>query len=103
MKASPTPSQDPPHAVGARGPNAARRLATRGKILAAAVRCLAEEGYAQTSTVRVATLARVPRGSLLHQFPTRIDLILEVAQYAARRQSAFIREGLAELPSGRER
>jgi AcrR family transcriptional regulator len=103
MKASPTPSQDPPHAAGARGPNAARRLATRGKILAATVRCLAEEGYAQTSTVRVATLARVARGSLLHQFPTRIDLILAVADHAAKAQGDFIREGLAKAPAGRER
>jgi AcrR family transcriptional regulator len=86
-----------------RGPNAERRAATRDKILDAAVRSLSEDGYAQTTTVAVADIAGVARGSLLHQFPTRIDLILEVAQYAARRQSGFIRDGLAELPAGRER
>ena len=86
-----------------RGPNAERREATRLKILASAVTCLSEAGYAQTSTVRVAEIADVARGSLLHQFPTRIDLVLEVAQYAARRQSLFIRDGLAALPAGRER
>jgi AcrR family transcriptional regulator len=86
-----------------RGPNAERRAATREKILDAAVRCLFEDGYAQTTTVAVAERAGVARGSLLHQFPTRIDLILEVAQYAARRQGVLIRDGLAELPAGRER
>jgi len=86
-----------------RGPNAERRQATRDKILAAAVRCLAENGYAQTSTVRVADMARVARGSLLHQFPTRVDLILAVADYAAKAQGQLIREGLAGLPPGRER
>src|SRR6185437_8223137 len=86
-----------------RGPNAERRAATREKILDAAVACLSEDGYAQTTTVAVADRANVARGSLLHQFPTRIDLILEVAQYAARQQGALIREGLAELPAGRER
>jgi AcrR family transcriptional regulator len=86
-----------------RGPNAERRQSTRAKILAAAVRLLAEVGYAQTSTVRVADRAGVARGSLLHQFPTRVDLILEVARHAAQSQGAFIRAGLAELPEGRER
>ncbi|HEY1749733.1 MAG TPA: TetR/AcrR family transcriptional regulator [Caulobacteraceae bacterium] len=88
---------------GPRGPNAERRQATREKILAAAVRCLNDVGYAQTSTVRVAAEAGVARGSLLHQFPTRIDLVLAVARHAARAQSAYIRAGLAELPAGRER
>src|ERR1019366_2975224 len=92
-----------PSARGLRGPNATRRLATREKILAAAVQSLSEAGYAQTSTVRVAALARVARGSLLHQFPTRIDLILAVADYAASAQGDFLREGLAPVPAGRER
>ena len=86
-----------------RGPNAERRAATREKILEAAVRSLSEDGYAQTTTVAVADIAGVARGSLLHQFPTRIDLILEVAQHASRRQGAFIRDGLAALPAGRDR
>ncbi len=92
-----------PDAERKRGPNAARREATRGKILAAAIRCLARVGYAETSTVRVAAEAAVARGSLLHQFPTRIALILAVAQHAAQAQGEFIRAGLARLPAGRER
>lgn len=88
---------------GPRGPNAERRQSTRDKILAAAVRCLSDLGYAQTSTVRVAAEAKVARGSLLHQFPTRIDLILAVAEQANASQGAFIRAGLARLPVGRER
>jgi AcrR family transcriptional regulator len=92
-----------PSTATPRGPNAERRAATRLKILAAAVTSLSETGYAQTSTVRVADLAGVARGSLLHQFPTRVDLILAVADYAARAQGDFIREGLAKAPAGRER
>jgi len=88
---------------GPRGPNAERRQSTRDKILAAAVRCLSDVGYAQTSTVRVAAEAKVARGSLLHQFPTRIDLILAVAEHSAQAQGAFIRAGLGQLPAGRER
>src|SRR5579872_6644651 len=88
---------------GVRGPNAERRATTRDKILAAAVRCLNDFGYAQTSTVRVAAVAKVARGSLLHQFPTRIDLILAVAQHVTNCQRDYIRAGLAKLPAGRER
>ena len=90
-------------ALAPRGPNAARREATRSKILAAAVQCLCEAGYAQTSTVKVASMARVARGSLLHQFPTRVDLIMAVAEYAAKAQSDYLREGLGRVPAGRER
>jgi AcrR family transcriptional regulator len=90
-------------ARGPRGPNAERRKSTRDKILAAAVRCLCEVGYAQTSTVKVAAEAKVARGSLLHQFPTRIDLILAVADHAAKSQGEFIRTHLRKLPVGRER
>jgi AcrR family transcriptional regulator len=99
----PAAAAEPARLRRRRGPNAERRRATRGKILAAAVDCLARTGYAQTSTVRVADAAGVARGSLLHQFPTRVDLILAVARHAARAQGAFIRDGLAELPAGRER
>jgi len=88
---------------GPRGPNAERRRTTRDKILAAAVRCLSDVGYAQTSTVRVAAEAKVARGSLLHQFPTRIDLILAVAQHVTICQRDYIRAGYAKLPAGRER
>jgi len=70
-----------------RGPNAERRAATRAKIMEAAVGCLAEFGYAATSTPLVAKMAKVSRGSLLHQFPTKVDLILAVAEYAARAQA----------------
>lgn len=86
-----------------RGPNAVRRAATRAKIMEATVRCLVEFGYAATSTPLVAKLAGVSRGSLLHQFPTKVDLILAVAQHAGTAQGAFIREQIEKKPPGRER
>lgn len=85
-----------------RGPNAERRASTRAKILAAGVRCLAEFGYAATSTPLVARLAKVSRGSLLHQFPSKVDLILEVAEYAWTIQRDYIRAQVALQPTGRE-
>ena len=84
-----------------RGPNAERRAATRAKILDGAVRCLCARGYSGTTTPIVARMAGVARGSLLHQFPTKVDLILAVAQHAARKQGAEIRAHLAEVRPGR--
>jgi AcrR family transcriptional regulator len=86
-----------------RGPNAERRATTRAKIMEAAVRCLAEFGYAATSTPLVARLAKVSRGSLLHQFPTKVDLMLGVAEYAFRARGAVVLENLAPYPDGPER
>lgn len=86
-----------------RGPNAERRAATRAKIMEAAVRCLAESGYAATSTPLVARLAKVSRGSLLHQFPTKIDLMLAVAHHASNIRGATVRAYLASYPTQPER
>src|SRR3546814_11851177 len=93
----------PPKSKVPRGPNAERRAATRAKIMDAAVRCLAEFGYAATSTPLVAKMAKVSRGSLLHPFPTKVDLILAVAPPAARAQGAAIREQPEPPTAGRER
>lgn len=53
----------------------ARGEATRRRILEATLACIAEEGYAQTSTVHVCRRSGAARGSLLHQFPTRAELM----------------------------
>ncbi len=66
---------------------------TRARVLDATIRCLHEHGYAATTTLLVAQAAEVSRGAMLHQFPTKVDLMLfvvravydrEVAEYIAR-------------------
>lgn len=54
-----------------------QRDATRSRILDAAVACLIELGYAQTTTLMVQERAGVSRGSLLHHFPSRADLLAD--------------------------
>jgi len=48
-------------------------------------------------------MAKVSRGSLLHQFPTKIDLMLAVAEHASRVRGATVREFLTPYPDGPER
>lgn len=81
-----------------RGPNAARREATREKLLNASVECLYKHGYWGASTVLVTQVAGVSRGSLLHQFPTKADLMLATAQHIALMRGKAHREGLAGVP-----
>ncbi len=56
---------------------------TRSRILEAAVGCLAEEGYAAATTSRIQARAGVSRGSLLHQFPSKDDLLIAAVQHLA--------------------
>ncbi len=66
---------------------------TRERILAAAVDCLAEEGYGATTTSRIQVRAGVSRGSLLHQFPARDDLLIAAVQHLAEQRTTDIPHG----------
>lgn len=54
---------------------------TRQKILKAAVQCLASNGYAKTSTQGVAKTAQISRGTMLHHYATKADLIRATIDY----------------------
>jgi len=75
--------------------NVERSAATRGKLIGAAIDLLYREGYSATTTISVAAKARVSRGAMLHQFPTRVDLLFAVAEHISAEQSRYRREHLA--------
>lgn len=52
-----------------------QKLATRVRILSAAMGCLIDLGVARTTTLEVQRRAEVSRGALLHHFPTHADLM----------------------------
>jgi AcrR family transcriptional regulator len=81
-----------------RGPNAVRRLATRQRLLEAAVACLHEHGYHRTTTQLVLERAGVSRGSLLHQFPSKADLMVAVAEHIAAQRAEANESGLRGVP-----
>lgn len=53
-----------------------RAEATRASLLSATLQSLHERGYSGTSTQEVCRRAGVSRGTLLHHFPTRTDLLV---------------------------
>lgn len=57
-----------------------RSAATRARLLESAIQSLYTRGYAATTTMVVAEDAGVSRGAMLHQFPTRVELMLYVFQ-----------------------
>ena len=59
---------------------AERSAATRKILLDAAIKCLFEHGYGTTTTILVAEMAGVSRGAMLHQFPSKADLMTFVVE-----------------------
>lgn len=57
---------------------------TRTAILDAAIDCLYQHGYFNTTTESIAREAGVSRGAMLHHFPTRSDLIKATVEHLNR-------------------
>lgn len=73
-----------------------QRLATRRRILRAAVDSFQALGYAATTTLEVQRRAGVSRGALLHHFPTRPQLVAAAIAELVSLNGAASRESLAQ-------
>jgi AcrR family transcriptional regulator len=80
--------------------HAERSATTRAKLLKAAIDCLHQYGYGATSTVLVTNTAKLSRGAMQHQFPTKVDLMLAVIEYAMAEQDTERRHMLREYERG---
>lgn len=80
-----------------------RRAETRVRLLEAAIDCLVELGWQATTTPEVAKRAGLTRGALQYHFPSRADLLADVAMYISEQFHDDIRAAVTELPSGPER
>lgn len=75
----------------------------RQRLIDAAITCLRRVGYAATTTQLVMEEAGVSRGAMLHHFPTKVDLIVAVAEAAAAHQNRYVRRRLGAIPPGIDR
>jgi len=82
---------------------AERSAATRDALLDATIACLVDDGYANTTTSRVAESAGVSRGAHLHHFQTRQALVAAAMERLAERRGAELLAAAENLPDGRER
>jgi AcrR family transcriptional regulator len=76
---------------------------TRRVLLETAIRCLHQQGYAATTTLLVAQEAGLSRGAMLHQFPTRVDLMIFVVQSVFEEEIAIYDAKLSAIQDPRER
>lgn len=80
-----------------------RREATRSALLAAAIDCLAEEGFAGTTTPAVCGRAGVSQGALFNHFPTKGDLLASAAEHLFAHLVDEFRVGLARFAGAQDR
>lgn len=81
---------------------AQRSAATREALLDATIASLVEDGYANTTTARVAERAGVSRGAHLHHFQTRQALVAAAMERLAQRRAAELNAAAERIPPGRE-
>lgn len=82
---------------------AERSQTTIDALLDAAIACIVEEGYANTTTSRVAERAGVSRGAHLHHFQTRSALVTAAMERLVQRRGDELLRAADDLPSGPER
>ncbi|MGB3410436.1 MAG: TetR/AcrR family transcriptional regulator [Microthrixaceae bacterium] len=80
-------------------PQQERSRATRLGLLVAAVECLAESGWSNSTVTVVADRAGVSRGAAQHHFPTREDLFIAAVEYVAETRAAEVREFASQVGS----
>jgi AcrR family transcriptional regulator len=80
-----------------------RSAATRARLLDATLSCLAELGYARTTTTEIAERGGVSRGAQLHHFPTKAELVTEAIAYLFDRRDEEFRAAFAKLPADADR
>jgi hypothetical protein len=68
------------------GWQAKKSAMTRQAILEAAIQCIIDHGYAQTTTWLIADRAAVSRGAMTHHFPSRSDVLTATIKYLHERR-----------------
>src|ERR1700710_2922513 len=82
---------------------AERSAARREPLLDAPIACLVQDGYANTTTSRVAERAGVSRGAHLHHFQTRNALVAAAVEHLRVRRAEELFAAADALPPGPER
>lgn len=84
-------------------PKQQRSVATRRRLLDAAVAELIDNGYAAVTTTGVARRAGATRGAQQHHFPNKELLVAEAIKHLARISSEEMTAEIAGLPKGKGR
>lgn len=80
------------------GTRGERGAATRARLLQATVDCLYESGYVATTTVEVCRRANAPRGTLLHHFGTKTELVVAATERIFELRLREFQDAFGSLP-----
>jgi AcrR family transcriptional regulator len=80
-----------------------RSAESRRRVIEATVASLETNGYASTTTAVVALKAGISRGGLFHQYPTKVDLMIDVVEETYREEMVAYEAWLARVTDPNER
>lgn len=80
-----------------------RSADSRRRVIEATVASLETNGYAATTTAVVALKAGISRGGLFHQYPTKVDLMIDVVEETYREEMVAYDAWLAQVSDPQER
>lgn len=73
---------------------------SRRRVLDAALSCLIDRGYSNTTTLEIASRAGLSRGSQLYHFPKKDALLTSAVEYLIELRIAEFQQTVANLPKG---
>jgi AcrR family transcriptional regulator len=73
---------------------------SRRRVLDAALSCLIDRGYSNTTTLEIASRAGLSRGSQLYHFPKKDALLTSAVEYLIELRIAEFQQTVAGLPKG---
>jgi AcrR family transcriptional regulator len=73
---------------------------SRRRVLDAALSCLIDRGYSNTTTLEIASRAGLSRGSQLYHFPKKDALLTSAVEYLIELRIAEFQQTVASLPKG---
>ncbi|MCZ6803316.1 MAG: TetR/AcrR family transcriptional regulator [Proteobacteria bacterium] len=87
-----------PKGPGDAGWQAHKSSTTREQILDAAIRCIVDLGYANSTTTKIAEHAGLSRGATLHHFPSRLDIIRAAVDYIHQKRLRAFKKSVINTP-----
>lgn len=79
---------------------ARKSASTRVLILDAAISCFYLNGYAQTTTTKIADQAGLSRGAMLHHFPSKTSLVIAAIDHLNGLRLSLFHDKVAAIPEG---
>lgn len=92
-----------PIGPGQEGWQAHKSQSTKQQILDAAVHCIVELGYANTTAQKISERANLSRGATLHHFKAKSDIVAATVDYLYEKRKRAFQNSARELPSNADR